>query len=132
MGYNVRVERTDDGTFVATNERGGTLAFGGGDQTFSPVELMLVALGGCNIITVEPLTAQRGHRMVRLAAVVQAQKVAVNRLGPITFTWDVELPPGDEQAAQVFHDVAHRVHDRHCAVSTTFQEPTQIDVTIAE
>ena len=134
MGYRVRVERTDAGGFVATNERGGSLEFGGGKDrpAFSPVELLLVALGGCNIVTVEPLTAQRGHRLVRLSAVMETDRTAVNRLGPITLTWEVELPPGDEQAAQVFHDVAHRVHERHCTVSTALQEPTEVSVIIPE
>lgn len=134
MAYKVRIERTEADTFVATNERGGTLEFGGGKDsaTFSPVELLLVALGGCNIVTVEPLTAQRGHRMVRLAAVMEAERTAVNRLGPITVTWDVELPAGDDKAAQVFHDVAHRVHERHCTVATALQEPTTVSVIIPQ
>jgi uncharacterized OsmC-like protein len=129
MGSHVTVERTGDG-FVASNGRGAELSFGTiGDQTvFTPVELLLAALGGCNIVTVEPLTAQRGHRLVRLSATVDAEKIKPNRLGTITMTYDIELPPGDPDAAQVFHDVALRVHEKACTVSTALESVTEIDL----
>jgi uncharacterized OsmC-like protein len=122
----VQVERTDDGGFVARNGRGAQVAIGGSDEdgVFSPVELLLAALGGCEIVTVEPLTADRGHRLVRLATTVTAEKVAPTRLGKITVTYDVELPPGDEDAAKVFADVAHRVHENHCTVGRALREVT--------
>ena len=129
MGFHVTVERTDDG-FVARNGRGSEVRFGtGGDDTsFTPVELLLASLGGCNIVTVEPLTAKRGHRLVRLEATVDAEKVKPNQLGTITMTYDVELPPDDPDAAQVFHDVALRVHQKACTVSTALETVTEIDV----
>ncbi|MFI6450295.1 OsmC family protein [Streptosporangium amethystogenes] len=123
----VRVERTEDG-FVARNDRGAEIAMGSGDEqgTFTPVELLLAALGGCNIVTVEPLTAQRGHRMVRLAMTVQAEKIEASRLGPITISYDVELPEGDEKAAEVLRAVAHRVEERYCTVSRALREETEV------
>jgi putative redox protein len=131
MGYHVEVERTDDG-FIARNDRGTVISFGTGgeDADFTPVELMLAALGGCNIITVEPLTAQRGHRLIRLAATVEAEKVKVNQLGTVTLRYDIELPPGDGPAAQIFHDVAERVHARICTVSTALVTETAVDLVI--
>ncbi|GAA3006592.1 OsmC family protein [Streptosporangium longisporum] len=123
----VSVERTEDG-FVARNDRGAEVAMGGGDEqgTFTPVELLLAALGGCNIVTVEPLTAQRGHRMVRLAMTVHAEKVEATRLGPITITYDVELPEGDEKAGEVLDAVARRVEEKYCTVSRALRETTQV------
>ncbi|MFB9676152.1 OsmC family protein [Streptosporangium vulgare] len=127
----VRVERTDDG-FVARNDRGAEVAMGGGDEqgVFTPVELLLAALGGCNIVTVEPLTAQRGHRMTRLAMTVQAEKVDSSRLGTITITYDVELPEGDEKAAEVLRAVAHRVEEKYCTVSRALRDNMEIDLEI--
>jgi putative redox protein len=60
--------------------------------------------------------------------VVESEKVKPNRLGPITITYDVELPPGDDDAARVFHDVALRVHERHCTVSTALHDSTPVEV----
>ncbi|MEV0624532.1 OsmC family protein [Nonomuraea wenchangensis] len=123
---NVWVERTEDGGFRATNARGAEVRIGGGEDegAFTPVELLLAAVGGCNIVTVEPLTAQRGHRLVRLAMTVEAQKVESNRLGPVTITYDVELP--SEAADEVFRAVAGRVHDKYCTVSTSLQDGTEV------
>jgi putative redox protein len=124
VGYEVTVERTETG-FQARNAAGVTIEFGV-EGTFSPVELMLAALGGCNIVTVEPLTAQRGHRLEKLAATLTAEKIKPNQIGPITFTYDVEMPPNDDAAAAVFHAVAERVHERMCTVSTALEQETEI------
>ncbi|NUR82831.1 MAG: OsmC family peroxiredoxin [Nonomuraea sp.] len=123
---NVRVERTDDGGFRATNDRGAEVKIGSGDEegVFTPVELLLAAVGGCNIVTVEPLTAKRDQRLVRLAMTVQAEKVEPNRLGPVTVTYDVEVP--SEKADEVFRAVAHRVHEKYCTVSTSLQDGTEV------
>ncbi|MFD9942449.1 OsmC family protein [Nonomuraea sp. NPDC059023] len=123
---NVRVERTDDGGFRATNARGAEVRIGGGDEdgVFSPVELLLAAVGGCNIVTVEPLTAQRGQRLIRLAMTVEAEKVQPNLLGPVTVTYDVEVP--SEKADEVYRAVAHRVHEKYCTVSRSLSEGTEV------
>jgi putative redox protein len=126
---SVKVERTEGG-FVARNDRGAEVAMGSGDEqgVFTPVELLLAALGGCNIVTVEPLTAQRGHRLVHLAMTVQAEKIETSKLGPITITYDVELPEGDEKAAEVLRAVAQRVEEKYCTVSRALRETTEINL----
>ena len=131
MGYHVTVERTDTG-FIARNNRGAEITFGtGGDDTdFTPVELLLAAVGGCNIVTVEPLTAKRGHRLVKLAATVDAEKVTVNQLGTVVMTYDVELPPDDAEADGVYRAVAQRVHDRMCTVTTALTTETPMELHI--
>lgn len=124
MGTEVTVERTETG-YLARNADGVTIEFGV-EGTFSSVELLLAALGGCNIVTVEPLTAKRGHRLAKLAATASAEKVKPNQLGPITLAYDVELPPGDDEAGEVFHQVAERVHERHCTVTGTLEASTPV------
>lgn len=125
----VRVERTDDG-FRAVNSRGGVIAVADNadGESFTPVELLLAAVGGCNIVSVEPLTAQRGHRLVRLAMTVEGEKVEKNLLGPVTVTYDVELPHDDDRAGEVFAAVADRVHRLSCTVSRTLTEGTPVRV----
>lgn len=124
----VKVERTEDG-FQAVNDRGARVAIGGGDAegVFTPVELLLAALGGCELVTVEPLTAKRGHRMARLAATVQADKIATSTLGTITITYDVELPEGDGEAEDVLRAVAGRVHEKYCTVGSALREPMKVE-----
>ncbi|MFD0559597.1 putative OsmC-like protein [Stackebrandtia endophytica] len=126
---SVRVERTESGGFIAKNGRGDEIVVGTGDGAgFTPVELLLVAVGGCNIVTVEPLTAKRGHRLVRLAMTVDAEKVEPTLLGPVTVTYDVELPADDPKAAEVFEAVAERVHTRACTVSRSLSRGTEVGI----
>ncbi|HUR02040.1 MAG TPA: OsmC family protein [Nonomuraea sp.] len=127
---NVRVERTEEGGFRATNARGAEVRIGGGDEegVFTPVELLLAAVGGCNIVTVEPLTAKRGQRLIRLAMTVESEKIEPNLLGPVTVTYDVEVP--SEQADEIFRAVAERVHAKYCTVSRSLQEGTEVRLAI--
>lgn len=130
--YEIKVERTEDGRYVATNGRGARLELSG-DGTgpnFSPVELLLVAVAGCNIVTTEPLTAQRGHRMDKLVATATSEKIERNKLGPVTLSYEVELPAGDADAAKVFRDVAERVEERHCTVSRSLREGTPVNLEV--
>jgi putative redox protein len=127
---NVRVERTEDSRFRATNARGAEVRIGSGDEegVFTPVELLLAAVGGCNIVTVEPLTAKRGQRLLRLAMTVESEKIEPNRLGSVTVTYDVEVP--SEKADEVFRAVADRVHSKYCTVSRSLQEGTEVRLEI--
>ncbi|MFI6598103.1 OsmC family protein [Nonomuraea sp. NPDC050536] len=111
---------------MATNARGAEVRMGGGDEdgVFTPVELLLAAIGGCNIVTVEPLTAKRGQQLIRLAMTVEAEKVEPNKLGPVTVTYDVEVP--SEKADEVYRAVATRVHEKYCTVSRSLQEGTDV------
>jgi putative redox protein len=54
--------------------------------------------------------------LVRLAVLGSADKVDKFDLGPITEAYDIELPAGDDEAAEVFAAVAHRVHEKYCTV----------------
>jgi hypothetical protein len=47
---------------------------------------------------------------------VSADKIDKFDLGPITEAYDIELPAGDDEAAEVFAAVAHRVPERYCTV----------------
>ncbi|MFC6082099.1 OsmC family protein [Sphaerisporangium aureirubrum] len=127
---SVNVERTDDG-FVARNSRGAEVPIGSGDTegVFTPVELLLAAVGGCNIVSVEPLTAKRGHRLAKLSMTIEAEKGTPNLLGPVTITYEVQLPENDEKAEEVFRNVATRVHANYCTVSNTLQKGTPVHVT---
>ena len=132
--YEIKVERTEDGRYLATNERGASIELSG-DGTgprFTPVELLLVAAAGCNIVTTEPLTAQRGHRLPKLTASATSEKIERNKLGPVTLTYSVELPAGDPEAEKIFREVAERVEERHCTVSRSLREGTPVNLDLSD
>ena len=71
----VTVERIAPGRFLATNGRGAsvvTVSAGGSD--FTPVELLLAALGGCTAMDVDALTSRRAEPEA-FEVIVEAEKV---------------------------------------------------------
>src|SRR5260370_19272036 len=57
---SVRLERIENSRYTAINERGGKISIGTGDGTdFTPVELLLVSIGGCTAVDVGLLTSRR-------------------------------------------------------------------------
>ena len=132
--YRISVERTDDDRYLATNDRGAEIELTGtgADGQFSPVELLLVAVAGCNIVTTEPLTSQRHHRLPKLVASATAEKIERNKLGPITLTYSVTFPEGDPDAEKVFREVAERVEERHCTVSRSVREGTPVNLDLTD
>src|SRR6266498_6016198 len=59
---SVDIERTSGGRYVARNVRGGSISVGTGDEdSFTPVELLLAAIGGCTAIDVDLITSRRAE-----------------------------------------------------------------------
>lgn len=59
---SVEIERTSVGNYVARNVRGGSMSFGTGeDASFTPVELLLAAIGGCSAVDVDYITSRRAE-----------------------------------------------------------------------
>lgn len=96
---SVTISRTDLGEYIATNEAGSQLAFGEGEDQFSAVELLLVALGGCTGIDVDYLTARRSEPTA-FEITVSADKVSDPRMGNhlenVVVTFQITFPDGPE------------------------------------
>ncbi|MCH8612436.1 OsmC family protein [Arsenicicoccus dermatophilus] len=122
----VDMERTSLGFYTATNVRGGTLRVGSGeDADFTPVELLLAAIGGCTMIDVDNITSRRAEP-THLRVTVSGDKVKVDgaaQMTGLTVTWDVAYPEGPEgdQARAVLHDTIRMSHDRLCTVGRTVE-----------
>ncbi len=122
----VRVERIAGGRFTAANVRGGRIAMGtGGDTDFTPVELLLAAIGGCTAIDVDILTSRRSEPE-SFEVDVEADKVRDadgNHLTGIEITFRIAFPAGEagDAARAVLPDAVKRSHDRICTVSRTVE-----------
>lgn len=132
----VEVVRTGGGTFQATNQRGGVITFGSGDDSdFSPVELMLAALAGCAAVTVEAITSRRAEPTT-FAVSGEGHKIrdeGGNHLVDLVVSLDVAFPPGPDgdQARAALPRAVQQTHDRLCTVSrtVTLGEPVEYVVT---
>lgn len=127
----VTITRTSPGKFRATNARGGTFDFGsGGDDQFTPVEILLTAIAGCTGIDVDILTSRRSEP-IRFEVTAEGDKLRDeqgNHMGPIDITFRIEFPEGTtgDAAREVLPDAIRKSHERLCTVSRTVLLPTEV------
>jgi len=133
---NVGVERVAPGRFAAVNARGGRITFGtGGNEEFTPTELLLVAIGGCTAIDVDILTSRRAEPATFEIA-VDADKVRDedgNHLANVEITYRITFPAGDDgdKARGVLPEAVRQSHERLCTVGRTVELATPISTEIA-
>ena len=125
----VRLERIENSRYTAINERGGKITLGGGTD-FTPVELLLVAIGGCTAIDVDLLTSRRAEPD-SFEIVVDAEKArdaAGNHLTDLQVTFRIAFPAGEQgdKARELLPDAVRKSHDRLCTVSRTVELGTPI------
>ena len=130
---SVRLERVQTGRYTAINARGGQISVTSGDDTdtdFTPVELLLVAMGGCTAADVDFLTSRRAEPD-RFEVLVDAEKVRDergNHLTDLVITFRVSFPDGEagDRARALLPDAVQKSHDRLCTVSRTIELGTPI------
>lgn len=130
---SVRIDRVSTGKYVVTNARGGTLPVGGDD--FTPVELLLAAIGTCTSIDTDTVTSRRAEP-TRFTVTVSGDKVSDkedgNRMTNLAVTFDVEFPegPAGDEARTLLPRTVKLSHDRLCTVSRTVELGTSVHTTI--
>ncbi|AIR96388.1 OsmC family protein [Streptomyces glaucescens] len=138
---SVVVERTGPGHFVATNARGGTIHFGtasdgAAHSEFTPVELLLAALGGCSAADVDVATSRHAEP-AEFSVSVTGDKISDelgNRMTGLTVTFHVVFPDGEgaERARAILPRAVRTSHDRLCTVSRTVESGTPVTVAVEE
>ena len=132
----VSIARVAAGEYTVTNERGGKIQVGtGANGEFTPVELLLAAIGACTSIDVDVLTSRRAEPAA-FTVEVEAEKVrdtAGNRLTDIAVTFHVSFPEGEggDAARALLPGAVRRSHDSLCTVGKTVEAGTPITATIA-
>jgi len=133
----VDVTRTGEGRFQATNQRGGVLQFGSGDDDdFSPVELFLVALAGCAGLTVEAITSKRATP-TSFDVTGEGHKIRDDdgsHLVDLRVTLDIAFPdgPDGDRAREVLPRAVQQTHDRICSVSRTVALGEPVEYAVSE
>ena len=126
---SVRLERIENSRYTAINERGGKITIGG-ETDFTPVELLLVAIGGCTAVDVDVLTSRRAEPDF-FEIIVDAEKArdaAGNHLTDLQVTFRIAFPAGEQgdKARELLPDAVRKSHDRLCTVSRTVELSTPI------
>jgi putative redox protein len=134
---SVEMERIGAHLYRARNSRGGSLIFGAADgPEFSPIELLLVAIGGCTALDVEYITGKRAEATT-LAVTARGDKIrdeSGNRMANLEVTFRVEFPAGEagDAARAVLPDALRKSHDRLCTVSRTVELASPVTARLAE
>ena len=130
---SVSLQRTSLGRYEVRNARGGTITIGGGDgDDFTPVELLLAALGGCTGADVDYITSKRAEPesfVVEVTGDKVRDETGGNRLVNLAIELHVTFPEGaaGDAAREMLPRAARMSHDRLCTVSRTVQLGTPVD-----
>ncbi|MBM0231944.1 OsmC family protein [Micromonospora sp. STR1_7] len=131
---SVEIERTSVGNYVVRNVRGGSMSMGAGeDASFTPVELLLAAIGGCTAIDVDHITSRRAEP-TRFSVDVTGDKIrdeaGGNRMQNLRVEFTVTFPPGadGDRAREALPRSLQQSHDRLCTVSRTVELGTPVSV----
>ncbi|RKN22258.1 OsmC family peroxiredoxin [Micromonospora musae] len=128
---SVEIERTSLGQYVVRNVRGGSMSVGTGeDGSFTPVELLLAAIGGCTAIDVDHITSRRAEP-AHFTVNVTGDKIrdeSGNRMQNLKVEFTVTFPEGPEgdQAREALPRAMQQSHDRLCTVSRTVELGTPV------
>lgn len=130
---SVHLVRTGPLEYRAENPRGGVISIGEGQNTdFTPVELLLVALGGCNAVTIESLTKRAEPRRFDIS--VTADKVKGDdggtQLENLVVTIDLSFDndeDGQKMTARI-PDAMEKSHTKLCTVSRTIERETPVEL----
>ena len=131
----VDIDRIGARQYAVRNARGGVIHIGAGEgDTFTPVELLLAAIGCCTAIDVDLITSKRAEPTV-FRARVTGDKVrdsaAANRMENLEATFTIEFPDGEagDAARAVLARALKMSHDRLCTVSRTVELGTPVAMT---
>jgi uncharacterized OsmC-like protein len=130
---SVTLQRTSLGQFEVRNARGGTITIGVGDDAdFTPVELLLAALGGCTGADVDYITSKRAEPddfVVQVSGDKIRDETGGNRLVDLAIELGVTFPEGTagDAAREMLPRAVRMSHDRLCTVSRTVELGTPVD-----
>jgi uncharacterized OsmC-like protein len=133
---SVDIERTSIGRYVVRNVRGGSISVGTGEEdSFTPVELLLAALGGCTAIDVDLITSRRAEAsefVVKVTGDKIRDEAGGNRMDNLRVEFIVTFPDGEagDAARQALPRSVQMSHDRLCTVSRTVELGTPVSTVI--
>lgn len=133
-GITVTLTRRDLMAYTATNGRGASIEVGG-QGNFSPVELLLAAIGGCTAVDVDVMTSRRATPEV-FEVVASGRKVTEggNHMEDLQVTFRLRFPEGadGDKARDRVAPAVKVSHGRDCTVSRTVELGTPIAFVIDE
>lgn len=133
-GITVTLIRRDLMAYTATNGRGASIEVGG-QGNFSPVELLLAAIGGCTAVDVDVMTSRRAEPEAFEVEVSGSKSTeGGNHMTDLQVTFRLRFPegPDGDKARDRIAPAVKVSHGRDCTVSRTVELGTPIAFVIDE
>lgn len=127
------IERTGTRRYVGYSERGGVVQIGGAetDETFTPGELMKIALAGCTGLTSDAAFARRlGDDYPATIHVSGTKNLDEDRYPELVERLEVDLSGLDAAARERLITVVTRAVDQACTVGRTLKAGATIELSI--
>lgn len=127
----VNLKRVSPVHYEVTNGRGVSVSVGHGEDVFSPVELLLAAIGACSSIDVDMVTTRRADPDqfdVSIAGDVEKGPQG-NRVKDVDLNFSLRFPDTDEgrTAQSLVARLVKLSHDKDCTVGRTVMLPTVLN-----
>ncbi|NLE17294.1 MAG: OsmC family protein [Propioniciclava sp.] len=120
--------------YTATNGRGASIEVGG-QGNFSPVELLLAAIGGCTAVDVDVMTSRRAEPEAFEVEVSGSKSTeGGNHMTDLQVTFRLRFPegPDGDKARDRVAPAVKVSHEKDCTVSRTVELGTPIAFVIDE
>ncbi|MFE5481084.1 OsmC family protein [Streptomyces sp. NPDC056527] len=135
--YRIETVRTGYRTWIARNDRGAEVRIGAADDadaqpSFTPVELLLAAMGGCGGMVVDRTARAVDHDDLRIVVESVSGPEDDGRLGRIRVSYEFELPDNNPKAAEVFARGVRLTHEKFCTVSRTVEHGATVEALLPD
>ncbi|MZD03924.1 OsmC family peroxiredoxin [Streptomyces sp. SID5785] len=130
--YRIETVRNGERDWTARNDRGAEVRIApadsaGAQPSFTPVELLLAALGGCGGLVVDRTARSAGHEGLRIVVESVSRAEDDGRVGAVRIAYEIELPEGDARAAEVLERGIRLTHEKYCTVSRTVEHGARVE-----
>jgi uncharacterized OsmC-like protein len=122
----VQVQRVAPAKFVATNGRGASITVGRSQDgaDFSPIELLMAALGTCAGLSADHVISRRLGEDAAINVVVEADKdVEADKLTAMRTRFDLDMSVLSEEDQALLVKLVGKAVERTCTVSHTVEAP---------
>ncbi|MCX3063079.1 OsmC family protein [Streptomyces beihaiensis] len=131
--YRIETVRNGERDWTARNDRGAQVRIAAADDpdaqpSFTPVELLLAALGGCGGLVVDRTARTVDHDGLRIVVESASRPEDDGRVGVLRVSYELELPEGDTGAAAALERGIRLTHEKYCTVSRTVEHGARVEV----
>ncbi|MEV1024250.1 OsmC family protein [Streptomyces sp. NPDC050264] len=133
--YRIETVRNGERDWTARNDRGAEVRIAPADAadsqaappSFTPVELLLAALGGCGGLVVDRTARTAGHDALRIIVESVSRPEDDGRVGAVRVSYELDLPEGDTRTAELLERGIRLTHEKYCTVSRTVEHGARVE-----